>query len=73
MKERRKSAMVCSGWTGSLQKMDSWKCCSRRCWNTSVFAGFAPECRGPHPKMCSTGGLTWQTQQDVNFNMMLWL
>ena len=52
------------GFTGSLQKMDSWKSCSRRWRKTETEAGGAeaPACTVGvlllQPHWCSTGGRT---------------
>ena len=44
--------------TGSLQKSESMKCCSRRCRNTATPARSSPGAGAPQPKWCSTGGRT---------------
>ena len=44
------------GVTGSLQKIESMKCCSRRCRKTETGALASSLGTGPHPKMCCTGG-----------------
>mmetsp|Transcript_8109 Transcript_8109/g.24096 ORF Transcript_8109/g.24096 Transcript_8109/m.24096 type:complete len:212 (+) Transcript_8109:2504-3139(+) len=41
--------------TGSLLKIDSMYCCSRRCLNTAT-TGCSPGCSGPDPHRCSTLG-----------------
>ena len=56
---RLMSSMVVMGRTGSLQKTESWKSCSRRWRNTETRAGGAPcsSCAA-QPHWCSTGGRT---------------
>lgn len=62
MKAARMSRMRVMGCTGSLQKSDSIKCCSRRCLNTLTVGGVSPCCTGPQPNLCVTGGRTYTNQ-----------
>lgn len=60
-----RSSSVLMGSTGSLQKMDSWKSCSRRWRKTDTGACWPPPCTGDavQPHWCSTGGRTCRTKQ----------
>lgn len=40
MKDLRISAMLLMDWTGSLQKIESIKCCNSLCWKTSTFGAW---------------------------------